>query len=133
PNELCSLRHDEAEQFFGCEAERVLLIHRCNVVEPVEIWDRLLIGLVFDELFSAAVQEADVRVDAIDHLAVEFQHEAQHAVRCRMLRPEIDGEIADGGLGHVPPFAEPSVAFSSPGSAYCGPSQGDKKSKFRNS
>ena len=35
-------------------------------------------------------------------LAVELKHEAQHAVRRRMLRTEVDREIAfAGGLGHA--------------------------------
>ena len=41
------------------------------------------------------MQQADVRIDALDHLAVELQHQPQHAVRGRMLRPEVDGEVAD--------------------------------------
>ena len=35
-----------------------------------------------------------MRIDALDHFAVEIQHQAQHAVRRRVLRPEIDGETA---------------------------------------
>ena len=73
----------------------MLLVHRRDVVEPVEIRDRLQIGLVLDQLLGAAMQQADVRIDALDDLAVELQHQAQHAVRGRMLRPEIDGEVAE--------------------------------------
>ena len=36
-----------------------------------------------------------MRIDALDHLAVELQHEAQHAVRRRVLRAEVDREVAD--------------------------------------
>ena len=36
-----------------------------------------------------------MRIDALDDLAVEFEHEPQNAVRGGMLRPEIDVEIAD--------------------------------------
>ena len=74
-----------------------------------------------------------MRIDAFHHLAVEFQHQAQHAVRRRVLRPEIQGEVAQLGFSHgsnlamrakcecgtakrtpsQPPF--PSPAFSSPG------------------
>src|SRR6266702_4789112 len=39
-------------------------------------------------------------VDALDDLTVELQYEAQHAVSRGMLRPEIEGEIAQGGFGH---------------------------------
>jgi hypothetical protein len=40
-----------------------------------------------------------MRVDALDDLAVELQYEAQYAVSRRMLGPEIEGEIAQGGFG----------------------------------
>ena len=89
----------------------MLLVHRRDVVEPVEIRDRLQIGLVLDQLLGAAMQKPDVRIDPLDELAVELEHQAQHAMRGRMLRAEVDGEVAEI-LGHqVPP-----LAFSSPGS-----------------
>ena len=72
----------------------MLLVHRRHVVEAVEIGQRLEIGLVLDQLLGAAVKQADMRVDALDDLAVELEHEAQYAVRRRVLRPEIDGELA---------------------------------------
>jgi hypothetical protein len=46
------------------------------------------------------MQETNMRIHALDDLAVEFEHEAQHAVRGRMLRAEIDGEIALGCVRH---------------------------------
>ncbi len=88
----------------------MLLIHRRDVVEPVEIRNGLKIGLLLDQLLGAAMQQADMRIDALNHLAVEFQHQAQHAVRCRMLRPKIDGEIAKVLFVH-----DFGAAFSSPG------------------
>ena len=55
-----------------------------------------------------------MRIDALDDFAVEFQHEAQHAVRRRMLRPEVDRKIAEISLFvHGQAFGS---AFSSPGS-----------------
>ena len=36
-----------------------------------------------------------MRIDALDDFAVELQHQTQNAVRRRMLRTEIDVEIAD--------------------------------------
>src|SRR2546427_9001699 len=41
-----------------------------------------------------------MRVDALDDLTVELQYEAQDAVSRRMLGPEIEGEVAQGGFGH---------------------------------
>ena len=110
-DELAAARHRDAEQLLDRQREGVLLVHRRDVVEPVEIGDRLQVGLVLDQLLGAAVEQADMRIDALDDLAVELQHEAQHAVRRRMLRPEVDGEGADVGFSHGYCFA-----FSSPGS-----------------
>jgi hypothetical protein len=41
-----------------------------------------------------------MRVDALDDLTVELQYKAQYAVSRRMLGPEIEGEVAQGGFGH---------------------------------
>ena len=42
-----------------------------------------------------------MRIDALHHLAVELHHQAQNAMRRRVLRPEIDGEVAEV-FGHGP-------------------------------
>ena len=55
---------------------------------------------VLGELLRRAVQQADVRIGALDDLAVELQHEPQHAVRRRVLRPEVHRVVAD--LSHAP-------------------------------
>ena len=126
-------RRLDPEQFLDGEREGVLLAHRRDVIEPVEIGDGLEIGLVFDELLGAAVQEADMRIGALDHFAVHLQHEAEHAVGRRMLRPEIHGEALDLGLGVGGAHDRSSFAFSSPGRRWVMPSHGDRKSKLRNS
>ena len=58
-----------------------------DVVEPVEIADRLQVGLVLDQLLGAAMQEADMRIDALHHLAVELEHQA----RARRAPPDAAG------------------------------------------
>ena len=78
----------------------MLLVHRRDVVEPVEIGVGLQVGLVLDQLLGAAVEQPDVRIDALDNLAVELQHEPQHPVRGRMLRPEVDREVPELVLCH---------------------------------
>jgi hypothetical protein len=50
---------------------------------------------VLDQLLGAAVQQPDMRIDPLDDLAVQFEHKAQDAMRRRMLRTEIDVEVAD--------------------------------------
>ena len=107
---------------------RVLLIHRRDIVEPIEIGHVLQVRARLHEFFGAAMQEADMRVDPLDHLAVKLEHEAQHAMRRRMLRPEVDREVAEVLLVHdSTTYCRPSpFAFSSPGSG--GPSHGLRKS-----
>ncbi len=100
-DQLGALGHLQLEQLLAGQAEGVLLVHRRDVVEPVEVADRLQVGLVLDQLLGAAMQQADVRIDALDHLAVQLQHQPQHAVRGRMLRPEVDVEVADFGFWHL--------------------------------
>ena len=104
-DQLAADRHFDAEQTLDRKREGMLLVHRRAIVEPVEIGHRLQIGLRLDQLLGAAMQQPDMRIDAVDHLAVEFQHQAQHAVRRRMLRAEIDVEIADGGFSHLAPHS----------------------------
>src|SRR4051794_27921808 len=112
-NELPALRHRDTEQLLDSEDVGVLLVHRRDIVEPIEVGNGLQVGLVLDELLGAAMKEPDVRIDPLDDLAVKLKHKAQHAVRRRVLRAEIDGEISDIMLGHGAPHA---FAFSSPGS-----------------
>jgi hypothetical protein len=102
-----------AQQLFRRETERMLLVHRRDIVEPVEVWNRLQVGLLLDQLLGAAMKQADMRIDAFDHLAVQLEHETQHTVRCRMLRAEIDREIAELGFSHE--LCSLFFAFSSPG------------------
>jgi len=44
------------------------------------------------------VQQPDMRVCALNHLAVQLRDEAQDSVGCWMLRPKIERVILD--LGH---------------------------------
>jgi hypothetical protein len=68
--------------------------------------------LCFDQLFGAAMQQANVRIDALDKLAIELQNQAQHAVGRGVNRAEVDREIADVVRLRPHQF----FAFSSPGS-----------------
>jgi hypothetical protein len=61
------------------------------------------------------VKQTDMRIDALNDFAVEFEHQAQNAMRRRMLRPEIDREIAEVLRLFIHGQAFGS-AFSSPGS-----------------
>jgi hypothetical protein len=86
-------RHVDAEQALDGQYVTVLVAHHRDVVEAVHVRHRLKVGAGLGQLFGAAVQQADVRVGALDDLAVQLQHQAQHAVRCRVLRTEVQGVI----------------------------------------
>jgi hypothetical protein len=47
------------------------------------------------------MEETDVRVDALDDFAVEFENQPQDAMRGWMLRSKIDRESADWIVAHV--------------------------------
>src|SRR5919107_1908312 len=114
----------------------MLLTHRRDVIQAVEIRRRLKVGLVLDQLFSATMEQPDMGICPLDHFAVHFEHEAKHPVSRRMLRPEIhrvrlDLRFGGGCRGRhyllLPGWAAPAgaSAFSSPGSmTLVMPSQG---------
>ena len=124
------------QQVLDREHVGVLLRHRRDVVEAIEVADALDVGPVLDQLLGAAMEQADVRVGALDDLAVELEHEAQHAVRRRVLRPEVHRVVLQRDVGHralaVSRRRRRRAAFSSPGSTPP-PSQGLRKSKLRQS
>jgi hypothetical protein len=82
-------------QLLDGQAVGVLVGHHGHVVQPVHVGQRLDVGLALGQFFSGTVQQADVRVGALDDLAVQLQHQAQHAVGGRMLRPEVQGVVFD--------------------------------------
>jgi hypothetical protein len=96
---LRTLGHFDAQQLLDGQAVRMLVGHHRHVVQPVHVGQRLDVGLALGQLLGGAVQQADVRVGALDDLAVQLQHQAQHAVRGRVLRPEVQGVVLD--LSHV--------------------------------
>ena len=60
------------------------------------------------------MQETNMRVNAHDDLAVELEHETQHAVSRRVLGPEIDCEIANGSFGHSGPKSAAGATPAAP-------------------
>ena len=95
---LRAQRHFQVQQLFDRQNIAMLHAERRAIVEPVEIGQRLQIGLVLDQLFGAAVQQADMRVASLDDFAVQLHDEAQNAVRRGVLRTEVDRVILDLGV-----------------------------------
>src|SRR3954468_626394 len=60
-------------------------------------------------------RSATVRVGALDHLAVHLEDEAQHPVRRRVLRAEVDGEVLHLDVGSGLPRPRPGRLWASPG------------------
>ena len=73
-DQLAAFWHLDTCQPLDCKGKGMFLIHRCHIIKAVEIGNRLQIGLVLNQLFGTAMQQADMRINPLDDLAVEFQH-----------------------------------------------------------
>ena len=98
---LRAQRHLDVEQLLDREHVAVLVAHHRHVVEPVHVRHRLEIGPGLGELLGRAMQQPDVRIGALHDLAVELEHEAQHAVGRRMLRTEVQRVVLDLCHGYL--------------------------------
>ena len=83
-------RQLEAEQLLGGQAEHQLVEDRRGVVHAGDVGAALEVGERLARLLHAGVQVADDRLGAQHGLAVELEHEAQHAVGAGVLRPHVD-------------------------------------------
>ncbi|MNS94130.1 hypothetical protein D3C72_1283360 [compost metagenome] len=88
-------RHFQAQQALDRHHVGVLVGHHRHVVESVHVGHALDPGLLLGQLLGGTVQQADMRVGALDDFAVQLEHQAQHAVRRRVLRAEVQGVILD--------------------------------------
>ena len=89
PDILAARRCLYAQQFFYRQGKRVFLTHWRDIIEAIEIRNRLQVRLVLDQFFGAAMKQSHVRIRALDNLAVHLKHQAQNAMRRRMLRTKI--------------------------------------------
>ena len=99
---LGPLGHLDLEQLLGGERERELGEQRCGVVHPGHVGGALEVGELLARLLHAGVEVADHRLGPGDQLAVELEHDPQHAVGRRVLGTHVhDHPLADtlvGGL-----------------------------------
>ena len=86
-------RHLNLHQLLDRLAVADVVGRRRDVVHAVGEQHDLRPVPVLAQLLDAAVQVPDDDVGVDDLLAVEAQHDAQHAVRARMLRPHVDHEL----------------------------------------
>ena len=88
--------------------EPELVVERADPVVTVHQHQRLARVAVLGELLGRAMHVADHRLGARDDLAVELEHHAQHAVRRRVLRPDVEDHL----LGRHRP--ESTISMSRP-------------------
>jgi hypothetical protein len=94
-DELGTLRDLDVQELLDGQGETLLIGHHGDVVETVEVGERLEVGLVLDELLGAAVQQTDMGIGANNLLAIDLENQTQHAVSGGMLGTEVDGVVPD--------------------------------------
>ena len=97
-DDLAAIGHLDPGQLLDGQDEGVLLVHRSHIVQPVEVRGVLEVGAGLHQLLGAAVQQADMRVHPLHHLAIQFQHQTQNPVGRRMLGTEVDVELPQAGF-----------------------------------
>ena len=80
----------DAEQLLGRHREDELVEQRRGVVHAGDVGQALDVGEVLGRLLHAGVEVADDRLGPQHGLALELEHEAEHAVRARVLGPHVD-------------------------------------------
>src|SRR5262249_49602441 len=98
PQHLAPLGDLDAEQPFGAERKGDVVPGRVEVILTIRPRDYLIVLPILADLLETAVQVADVRNAPHHRLAVELEHQAQHAVRSRMLRPDVDEHVITGEI-----------------------------------
>ena len=94
PDVLGPARDLHVEQLLERHDPGPLAEQRADVLERVEVADRLVVVGVLAELLDAAMQVAEDGVDVDDLLAVELEHDPQHAVGGRVLGTHVDEQLA---------------------------------------
>ena len=74
---------------------------RGDVIHAVDVGIEHRVGAVLANLFNAAMQVADDALGAQNFFAVQFEDDAQHAVRRRMLRPHVEHQLGRVEEGFV--------------------------------
>src|SRR5687768_1101757 len=89
----------DPEETFRAECEGDVVPDGVEVVLAIGPRDDLIVLPVLPDLLEAAVQVADVGNAPHDGLAVELEHQPQHAVRRWVLRADVDQHVLTAELG----------------------------------
>jgi hypothetical protein len=95
---LRAARYLELDQALDRAAESLHLEEVGDVVHPFHERDDLPVGLVLAGFLDPGVQVADHRLEVPHQLSLELDHQPQHAVRGRMVRPDVDRHHLGLGL-----------------------------------
>ena len=91
---LGTWRHLQLQQLFNRQNVAEVVRHRTEVVDAVGHRHDLLIELCLAGLLDAGVEKADVGHYAEYGLAIDLKHQAQHAMRGRVLRAHVQNHGA---------------------------------------
>ena len=92
---LCPDRRRDAEQLFDHQNVAVLVAYHRDIVQPVHVADALVVRFGLCQFFGGTVQQADVRIGAMDDFAVHLENQPQDSMCRRVLRPEIHRKSLD--------------------------------------
>lgn len=83
------------QKLLDSKSKALLVCHHGDIVQTVEVWQSLEIGLVLDQLFGSSVQQADVRIGSDDFFTAKFENQSQHTVGGGMLGSKVDSVVSD--------------------------------------
>jgi hypothetical protein len=94
PDVFSPARDFDVEQLLEAEDRAPLIEQRADVLEWIDLADDLVVVGVLGELLDAPVQVAEDRIE-VDHvLAVDLEHDPQHAMGRRVLRSHVQEHLA---------------------------------------
>ena len=93
PQPLRFVGNLQAKQLFDCQGVTQIVRQRVQIVDAVRQRHHLLIELGLAGLLNAGVQIADLRIKPHNDLTVNLQHQAQNAMRRRVLRAHIQHHV----------------------------------------
>ena len=132
-DQLRAARYFYPRQLLNRQTPCVLLVHRCHVIQTVEIRQVLQISTALHQLLCTTVQQANMRIATLYDFTIQLQNQTQHAVRGRVLWTKVNVEITNTlfarlGVVEITVSHHFASALSSPGRMYSAPSHGDMKS-----
>jgi hypothetical protein len=101
PQDLRAGRNLHAQQFLHGQDVPHVVRHSRYVVHAVGVREHLGVGLVLGGLLNARVQVADVGPGIDNRLAVQFHHNAEHAVGAGVLGAHVDDQGVRLGFGRA--------------------------------